>query len=156
MKAIKIVRVVGGKRHEMELPVGRAREMGIETDAPQTVSVPYLMDGLFVNREEDGNEKACDRCGTTLRDAILRRRVGCSHCYDVFNDTIDRILHVADKGTAHRDRIPERLQRYRKLFVEREELLTRLSRAVEEEDFETAAGLRDRIHLLGQDAPTDE
>ena len=58
------------------------------------------------------------------------------------------MLQIHRDPNAHADRIPVRLQRYRQLFVEREALLYRLSLAVDAEDFEQAAGLRDEIRSL--------
>lgn len=148
MKTVKVVRVIGGKREEIELPAGRAREIGIAAASPFPVSIAYLMDGLFVSSESDRPETVCPACGTTIRDVLLRQRVGCSQCYDHFAPTIDRILYIHRDGHAYADRIPQRLQRYRRLFVEREQLLHQLSLAVEREDFESAAGIRDRIDHL--------
>lgn len=151
VKTVKVVRVVGGKREVIELPEGEARELGIAAAPPHPLSIPYLMDGLFVAVEDNGEEATCPNCGTTIRDVILRQRVGCPHCFDRFADTIDRLLRLRRRRETHTDRIPLRLQRYRKLFVEREALLSQLSLAVEEEDFETAAGLRDQLTQLDTD-----
>lgn len=158
MKTVKVVRVVGGKREEIEIPAGQARELGISAVPSHPLSVAYLMDGLFVESESvtDTVETTCPHCGTTIRDVLLRHRVGCSHCYDHFASSVDRVLHIHRDPGAHADRIPARLQRYRQLFVEREALLHRLSLAVEQEDFEQAAGLRDEIRGLRGDELTSE
>ena len=41
--------------------------------------------------------------------------------------------------------------RYRRLFVDRERLLQQLSTAVDAEDFETAAAVRDRLGRISGD-----
>lgn len=151
MKTVKVVRVIGGKREEIELPLSDAREMGILDSSPQTLSVAFLMDSLFVPLEGEIDDDECSSCHTSIRDVVLRQRVGCPHCYDQFADTVDRMLRLRRHRDSHADRIPVRLQRYRRLFVEREALLSQLSLAVEEEDFETAAGLRDQINRIGSD-----
>jgi protein arginine kinase activator len=148
VKTIKVVRMIGGKRQEIEIPAGRARELGISGTPPFPLSVAYLMDGLFVGTEEEDGGAVCDHCGTTMREVLLRRRVGCPRCYDVFSPSIDRLLQFHHRADRHSGRLPSRLQRYRNLFMEREELLQRLSLAVESENFETAAQLRDRINSL--------
>ncbi len=140
--------MIGGKRQEIEIPAGRARELGISGTADYTLSVTYLMDGLFLGAEADDSDAFCDHCGTTIREVLLRRRVGCAHCYDIFGASIDRLVRFHHRTDRHNGRLPLRLQRYRNLFMEREELLRRLTVAVESENFETAAQLRDRINSL--------
>ncbi|MFW5642528.1 MAG: UvrB/UvrC motif-containing protein [Alkalispirochaeta sp.] len=155
MRTVKVVRVVGGKREEIEIPAGHAEELGISAVPPQPVGVAYLMDALFVAADPVSGESECPHCGTTNKDVLLRHRVGCAHCYDLFADSIDRILQIHRSGHTHPDRIPVRLQRYRRLFMERETLLNELSLAVESEDFETAAELRDRLQTLGDDTGSE-
>lgn len=147
---MKIVRVVGGKRHEIEVPQGVARELGISQPGAGPVTVPYLMEGLFVWNPSGGSaSEQCHQCGTTVREVILRNRVGCPACYDSHGATIERLLKVQKEPVSgHRGRIPERLQRYRRLLVDRSELLSRLSTAVAAEEFEKAATLRDELHRL--------
>lgn len=148
MKSIKVVRVIGGKRQEMEIPVDRARELGISGPPPYTLSVAYLMDGLFIGTEGGNHDQTCSTCGTTVRDVLLQRRVGCPHCFDTFGPVISRILRFHHQKKQHTGRLPVRLQRYRNLFIEREELQQRLTLAVASENFEVAAEIRDRIDRL--------
>lgn len=149
MKTIKVVRVIGGKRNEIEISAGRARELGISDMPSPPVSVAYLMDGLFVGVGSSGSDQMCSVCGTTLRDVLLRHRVGCAHCYDSFAPSIGRLLKFHYRTDRHHDRLPVRLQRYRNLLLEREALQHRLTLAVESEDFESAAEIRDRIGQIG-------
>lgn len=49
-------------------------------------------------------------------------------------------------------RIPKRLERFRRMFVDREALRAQLATALSEEDFESAARVRDRLERLESDS----
>ena len=88
----------------------------------------------------------CARCGLTFEGFKETGRLGCPHCYTSFGPGLRRLLgrihgatrHVGkvylppDSDAAHADRRLDDLRR-------------RLQRAVDSEDFERAAVLRDRI-----------
>lgn len=154
---IKIVRVIGGTKKEVEIPRAQARELGIGTNGNGRVTVAYLMDGLVAWQQATPTDhQRCPHCGTSHRELVLRHTAGCAQCFDLFSSSVDRLLKTHANGAKHHGRIPRRLQRYRRLFVEREELLNRLNVAVEHEDFEAAADLRDRIRSISDDEqPTD-
>ena len=97
----------------------------------------------------------CPQCGTTHRELILRHTAGCAQCYEVFSSGVHRVLAGRHEAPVHRGRIPQRLQRYRRLFVEREDLISRLNGAVAKEDFEAAAQLRDRLKFIANDDGVD-
>lgn len=149
VRRVRIVRVSRGEREELVLSAEQAREMGIHRDPPSAGSIAYIMDGVFAWHAAGVNsERMCSHCGTAQRDLIVRRRAGCEHCYDAFPDTVERLLRVNSAEVAHQGRIPVRLQRYRTLLFERETLIDRLRNAVNEEDFEAAAALRDEISSI--------
>jgi protein arginine kinase activator len=149
VERVKIVRLIGDTRHEVELPLARAQELGIARDNRGALSLAYLMDGVLAwGHAGPAAQMACPVCGTTHRDVILRHSVGCATCYEVFGASIERILRVRTSGSTHRGRIPRRLLRYRALFIEREALMGQLRMAVEAEDFERAASLRDQISTI--------
>lgn len=155
-RTVRIVRVVGGTRREIELPADRARDLGIGTPGPYRPTVAYLMDGLVAWQEASPAETdRCPQCHTSHRELILRRTAGCAQCYEVFSRSVDRMLAADRRTPLHKGRIPKRLQRYRRMFVERENLLSQLNVAVESEDFETAADLRDRIRSISDDDTLD-
>lgn len=103
----------------------------------------YLLDVLIA----PGSVAAeCDHCRTTAREVVLFRRVGCEHCYQQFQPTIARLTRRHTGGVMpFSGRIPHRLARFRRLFVDREALIDRLQTALSSEDYEAAASLRDQI-----------
>ncbi|MFO8043070.1 MAG: UvrB/UvrC motif-containing protein [Alkalispirochaeta sp.] len=155
-RTVRVVRVFGGTRQEVDIPSTRARELGIGTNHTTRPTVAYLMDGLMAWQEAESSEVLrCPQCGTTHRELVLRHTAGCAQCYEVFSSGVHRVLAGRHEAPVHRGRIPQRLQRYRRLFVEREDLISRLNGAVAEEDFEAAARLRDRLRFIADDDGVD-
>jgi protein arginine kinase activator len=90
----------------------------------------------------------CPVCGFTQADFKKTGRLGCANCYETFSDGLQSLLKGMHKGTAHVGKVPSRLL----VTMEREQTLKGLHRdlrkAVAEEDYESAAQIRDRIRKL--------
>ncbi len=105
--------------------------------------------GALVPASGDGLR--CPACGSTLRDFRDSGRLGCDQCYASFDTHLRdllRRLHGSSQHVGERYEIPGSAggdddPRSRLL-----ELRAQLRRAVEGEDFELAAELRDRIRGL--------
>jgi protein arginine kinase activator len=89
----------------------------------------------------------CQACGGTLRDFRETGRLGCAECYAAFDfhlrDLLRR-LHGSSRHAGERYAPPGEADPRRTLL----ELKEQLRRAVENENFELAAELRDRIRVL--------
>lgn len=92
---------------------------------------------------------ACSFCGSTARDFRATGRLGCPHCYDAMERSLRELLrrlhgsskHVGiryEAPVAHVVSKPDTLH----------DLRDRLRRAVDAEQFELAAELRDRLRVL--------
>lgn len=91
------------------------------------------------------NGRECPSCGLTLGQLKKTGRVGCVHCYTVFRPIIETVLKDQSFAGRHIGRLPDRLATYRYIFVDRERLARSLAAAIEREDFEEAAQLREEI-----------
>ena len=76
---------------------------------------------------------------------MLFRSLGCPDCYKVFAEGLEGLLKTMHKGTRHIGKVPEALRQNRDLSDRLKTLQKRLTKAVEGEDFEQAAKLRDEI-----------
>jgi protein arginine kinase activator len=109
--------------------------------------------GALVPAPSDGLR--CPSCGSTLRDFRDSGRLGCDQCYVAFDTHLRdllRRLHGSSQHVGERYQLPGEGEpapvggggdRSRLL-----ELKAQLRRAVEGENFELAAELRDRIRVL--------
>ena len=92
--------------------------------------------------------KRCPKCGASLDEIIETGRIGCSECYRVFRaelmPTIQNIhgkaTHVGKRPQAFKKEIPEKTRM--------EQLRDDLQTAIQQENFENAAKLRDQIRDL--------
>lgn len=93
-------------------------------------------------------EATCSACGLpfeTYRSTLL---LGCSQCYEDFEEYLITDLRKFHGSTVHRGRVPEGTPRPIELHRSPQELKRRLREAVEAEDFELAARLRDELRRL--------
>jgi protein arginine kinase activator len=92
-------------------------------------------------------DKECPKCGTKLSDFREKGWLGCPACYDAFFDEVERLLtqvHGSSehKGKQYANKPPSR----RKPSVK--QLRLELDSAIQNEEFERAAELRDAIKDL--------
>jgi protein arginine kinase activator len=90
----------------------------------------------------------CPNCGFTQADFKKGGRFGCAECYRTFRDGLESMLKTMHKGIRHTGKVPRHLQRAADVSDQLKQLQKRLEKAVESEDFEQAALLRDEIRQL--------
>jgi protein arginine kinase activator len=128
-----------------------AAARGIET----TVTMPKhpLSDFLSGVQQQLGGQQGdsvrCAFCSTTLREFRNSGRLGCMHCYGTFEQSLRELLRKIHGNSRHNGR---RYEPPAPVFFEGTsmigELRERLRRAVETEQFELAASIRDQIKGL--------
>ncbi|MEP6992590.1 MAG: UvrB/UvrC motif-containing protein [bacterium] len=128
-----------------------AAERGVET----TVAAPKHPLGEFLQAVQQQTVPAsteagkCAFCGLTMKDFRDTGRMGCARCYTTFEASMRELLRRVQGGSRHTGqnyRLP-REEVFEKAGV-LGELRDKLRRAIEQEQFETAAELRDRIRVL--------
>ncbi|HIC14385.1 MAG TPA: hypothetical protein EYO83_04515 [Gemmatimonadetes bacterium] len=129
-----------------------AAEKGLETTSEPSGSSPlpdFLAQIGDEPRGEGDPDSECSFCGLTLTVFRETGRLGCPHCYETFESHLRRLLRRVHGGTKHVGKIylpPD--PTVSEMEKRMEALRRKLHRAVEAEDFERAAELRDRIHSL--------
>ena len=96
-----------------------------------------------------GDQAACHFCGATGRDFRASGRLGCARCYGAFEKSLRELLrrlHGNSRPAGRRYEPPavELLERASTIGVLRD----RLRRAIDNEQFELAAELRDRLRAV--------
>lgn len=92
----------------------------------------------------------CAYCGMKLEDFRKKGRLGCPHCYVTFEGHLRNLLRRLHGSAQHVGKVylppnPSETQKLERLAG----LRRKLDRAVEAEDFEQAARIRDMIKELG-------
>ena len=102
--------------------------------------------------EKEVDEKSCSKCGCTYSIFKSRGWLGCSTCYQAFEQEIDELfqqmhgslVHSGKKYTTAHVGTPQALT------GEMKRLRHELALAIKNEEFEQAATIRDAIHTIKQ------
>ena len=92
--------------------------------------------------------KSCPNCGVSLKSIGQDGRLGCNRCYEVFREHLEPTLRRIHGNTVHTGKLPKKGAGKIKLQRQIEQLKSELQAAVVNEQYEKAAGLRDRIKEL--------
>ena len=90
----------------------------------------------------------CGACGLSYEDFKKIGRLGCSGCYDAFRKYLIPLLKLIHGSNKHYGKMPLGQARPVELKSELEELKAKLQKAIQNEEFEEAARLRDTIKDL--------
>jgi protein arginine kinase activator len=106
-----------------------------------------------VSTESGAEELKCPECGLAFDEFTRQGRFGCGKCYDTFRPRLEHIMRKIHGASLHRGKIPEPAEARdgssRPLPVKEEERLeAELAKAIECEDFERAAEIRDKLKSL--------
>lgn len=151
---VHLTQVVDEKSITMHLCQECAEERGV-TPTPPPGNVP-LADflakmGASTPKGSAPQEPdvACPFCGLTSTDFKKEGRLGCPQCYSTFEDSLRSLLRRIHGGTQHVGKVylpPDPTLRETEMRLEA--LRKKLQRAIDAEDFERAAELRDEIKSL--------
>lgn len=153
-----ITKVINGKREEMHLCSECAEKLGVMDEFSFE---PFSMDSFFGNLLGAGASALnsltgidrCGYCGSSFNDIINSGRVGCANCYDKFEDKLapsieklhGRTKHVG-KFVSYTEDAEETAEN--ESVSKEEKLKAELKLAVQEQRFEDAAVIRDKINEL--------
>ena len=94
------------------------------------------------------SEKKCPACGCSYADIADCGKVGCPTCYDTFGDELARTIQSIHGTTAHTGCVPSRHRAKQERAAQLNRLKKELQEAVQKEDYERAASLRDEIRNM--------
>lgn len=143
-----LTQIVEGQMKKVNLCDACSKDKGV-TD-PTGFALADLLLGLGAAQEieKGASVQRCAVCGFTQTDFKKTGRLGCAACYETFEEGLEGVLKQMHKGTAHKGKIPSRLHRHLQLDSQMKALQDDLRKAVEEENYEAAAGIRDQIRQL--------
>jgi protein arginine kinase activator len=129
-----------------------AEEKGIDVQKGGNYGLGDLVAGLIDSTVESESERIshvrCPRCGYEYSDFKKIGRLGCPECYDAFEAQLVSVLRHVHGSTQHAGkkatRAGERAVLRERVAALREEL----SSAIQSEDYERAAAIRDEIRNL--------
>lgn len=112
----------------------------------------YAAPGSIHGAEQTEKEPVCDHCGMTYSEFLKEGRFGCADCYDSFKKGLEKSLRNIQGSDTHTGKKPKGFESGTEKIVkelsEIDKLSIKLQDAIEKEEFEEAARLRDRIRQL--------
>jgi len=108
-----------------------------------------LADGL--ERKNSQSDFVCEKCGQNYSKFKATGKLGCSNCYNVFRTNIVHALKNIHGTTEYLGKIPKgQGEKYTDILIKRQISANRilLKQALEKEEYEEAAKLRDDINYL--------
>lgn len=154
--AIHLTQIVNNNVTTVHLCESCAAEKGVHSEAsvakfPLSDFLASMGKGAASALPPGRDAGTCDFCGATLDDFRETGRLGCPHCYETFEGHLRTLLRRIHGASRHVGEIyfapgmqggPDQVDR---LIGD---LRDQLRRAVEAENFELAAELRDRLRGL--------
>jgi protein arginine kinase activator len=135
-----------GKNNKIELPMDKILgsllfsdkfENGPRTDADPRFAGP-----------EKSDAPACPVCGCKVQDVLKEGKIGCFECSCLFHQEIFKYLGRRGRDTKYRGKLPKKLQTVKTYLFDRQALKAELREALNAENYEAAAQIRDKIHHL--------
>jgi len=148
---VHLTEIVNGQMTELHLCEACANQKGAQVESHFGLSdlLAGLADfGKASESESEAPAKACPTCGMTYDDFRKVGRLGCADCYPTFKRSLSSLLKRIHGSMHHLGKSPARLVKPPKAKLELAEMKQRLERAIEMEEFEQAARLRDQIREL--------
>lgn len=150
---VHLTQIAGDKIQKVDLCEECAKEKGVNDPAGFSLADMLLGLGASQEMEEASGdaELSCPNCGFTQADFKKTGRLGCSDCYQTFADGLEALLKSMHKGTRHVGKVPAGLRKTQDLQKRLVDLEGQLATAIEAENFEQAALLRDDIKSARKD-----
>lgn len=131
---------------------------GINLDEAEAFSFGDFLKFFFSTMELDSSDaQTCPVCGSSFSDFQRKSLLGCSNCYNVFKAKLEPIIinyqgsnkHIG-KGSHYKEETPilKENKPKKEPQPELETLKKELKKAINEERYEDAATIRDKIKSL--------
>lgn len=157
---VHLTKIINGDKSQIHLceECAKTKQIGLGTGlnlfGPEdgNFSIGKLLSCFFGPNNSDFNEVndelKCDKCNLTFPRFTESGRFGCSHCYDAFKEQLNPMLRRIHGKTFHVGKVPKRAGNDIRLKQEINKLKRELQEAINAEEYERAAVLRDKIKEL--------
>jgi len=150
---VHLTEIVDEQISELHLCEECAREKSVQME--QQFGLADLLAGLSdfskQSKEVEKVKAKCPNCGLTYEDFRKVGRLGCSECYAAFHEYLGALLKKIHGSSQHLGKTPAKLPSIpQEKMEDLQDLKNQLNKAIQGENFEEAARLRDKIHKLGK------
>ena len=156
-----IKRVINGEATENHLCESCARKLGYDGFFDDfSLSIPNIFSSFFGDSAlmlSNARSERCEKCGSSFDDIIKTGMVGCADCYEKFYDRLLPSIQRIHGRAKHAGKVPlvtkrKEVKEEVKKELSTEEKIAKLEeemkKAIETQNFEQAAVIRDNIKAL--------
>lgn len=153
MANVHFTQVINGNKVEMYLCEQCAREKG-QFSFGSPLSISDFFSGIMEFNPEtqytaaQTQQPVCENCGMTYEEFQKVGKLGCGSCYEMFGERLVPLLKRLHGNVNHSGKIPAKVSKTISATKEIENLKELLSKAVQSEEYEKAAEIRDKIKAL--------
>ncbi len=148
---VHLTEIINDQMTELHLCELCAKEKGI-AGLGQPFGLQDLLAGLvdFGTPVVSGKKSVvkCENCNMTYDDFRKIGRLGCSQCYETFKESLGPLLKKVHGSVQHLGKGPERDDEDFQTKKKLQNLHLKLQKAIQNEEFEEAAKIRDKIKKL--------
>jgi len=154
---VHYTRIVNQQKVEMYVCEQCARE-----NNDLKINIHKLFSAIMGMDEPDGIVEApfttlkCSFCGMTIDEFNKTGLLGCAKCYEAFSDSIQTMLKRIHGNVKHHGKIPGKVSGKIRDAYNLRSLKEELQRCIENEEYEKAAQIRDKIKVLEKSLQENE
>ena len=152
---VHLTDLVKGQKRETHLCQACAEQQQLIKH--QELNLPAILQTLIGHhvgpQTDELSRLKCPSCGIKYMEFRAQGRLGCPHDYDVFRTALEPLLRRIHRSVRHVGKAPNHRAGSREQHAEAVALRLRLQKAVESENYEEAARIRD---LLREKDAADE
>jgi protein arginine kinase activator len=134
--------------HELHICEECAQEKGLIREEDSELPIANLLSGLLEGKDMTGAvevKDACPRCGMKASEFRKQGKLGCPECFTAFEKDVRSIVSQMAARPRHSGKLPTALASEHASTAESESMREELKEAIEREDYELAARLRDKL-----------
>lgn len=163
--SVHLTRIINGSKEEIHLCEECARNSSQLNMDDSNLSFQSLLSGILNNNFTGANSSVfenntsdklvCDNCGLSYQEFTKNGLFGCENCFEVFENKLDALFKRIHGNIRHTGKMPLLFKQKFEVESEISKLQNKMQTAVDEEDFEKAAEIRDKIHAIKENMEED-
>lgn len=145
---VHVTHIINGKKTESHLCEECAKN---QTFLNSNFSMENMFSAMLNNAFNTTTvipDKGCSKCGMTFDEFKNTGKFGCSDCIDTFKKRLMPVVKNIQGYDTHTGKIPKRAGGSYKIQKDIENLKIQLKQSIENEEYEKAALLRDKIREM--------
>ncbi len=140
--AVTLTKVINGNKSVMKLCAACAQENKLYNSLNMDLGFSSLFSNFLGENEMLGDE-TCPLCNISRREFLKSGKPGCSQCYTFFESSMKPLLRKIHSTTTHTGKTVGTCEKPAENKIDL--LKAQLKEAIEKEEYEKAARLRDEI-----------